>query len=260
MFVAGVTASVTTGRLFVLSGQSLFVGPDATVPLGLPGADWLCLGTQDGVPCFAHALAQDAGEPPPQGTVATPLRQLYGVLPEEDFAIATRALGLTAWDRDHRFCGRCGDATERSTTERMRVCASCAHASYPRISPAVIVGVEREGRLLLARNARTKSPFHSVLAGFVELGESLEECVARELEEEAGIAVRDIRYFGSQPWPLTNSLMVGFTAQWASGELRPDETEIFEAGWFAAADLPPLPGRLSIARALVDDFVRRSAR
>jgi NAD+ diphosphatase len=257
VFIAGVTSTATAGRRYLVSGQALCVAEDATIPTGPVGADWLYLGALDDVACFACTLAD--GEAPPPGTTARPLRQLYGVLGDDDFGIAARALGLTTWDRDHRWCGRCGTPTERSATERSRICPSCQHASYPRISPAVIVAVERDGRLLLARNARTKSPFHSVLAGFVEVGESLEECVARELFEESGITVEAIRYFGSQPWPLTSSLMVGFTARWASGELVPDETEIFEAGWFGPDELPTLPGRLSIARALVDDFVARHA-
>jgi NAD+ diphosphatase len=192
--------------------------------------------------------------------VPVALRQLFGALPDEDFAIAGRALGLTAWDRDHRFCGRCGALTTRSTVERVRTCPACGHGAYPRLSPAVIMLVERDGRALLARNARFPRPFHSTLAGFVEVGETLEDAVAREIHEEAGVDVADIRYFGSQPWPFTGSLMIGFTARWAGGELTPDGVEIVEAGWFAPDELPHLPPPLSIARALVDDFVRRHGR
>ena len=179
------------------------------------------------------------------------------MLDDEDFGIAGRALGLTSWDRDHRFCGRCGGATARSTVERVRTCAGCGHGAFPRLSPAVIALVERDGRALLARNARTKMPFHTVLAGFVEIGESLEEAVAREIAEEASIAIQDVRYFGSQPWPFTNSLMVGFTARWKSGDLVAAAEEIVDAGWFAPGELPRLPPRLSIARELIDDFIRR---
>jgi NAD+ diphosphatase len=186
-----------------------------------------------------------------------PLRQLFGALPDEAFAVAGRALGLTAWDRDHRFCGRCGGPTVRSARERARSCAGCGLAAYPRLSPAVIVLVERDGRCLLARNARTRMPFFSTLAGFVEVGETLEDCVHREIGEEAGITVTDVRYFGSQPWPFTGSLMVGFTARWAGGELVPDPEELADAGWFAPDALPLVPPPLSIARALIDDFVRR---
>lgn len=252
MFVPAVTSPERHGRLYAISGQSLCVADDARVPHGEIDDGWLHLGSLDGAACFARLV-----DAPLAGTQLVPLRQLFGALPEDDFAIAGRALGLTAWDRDHRFCGRCGGPTTPSTVERVRTCPACAHGAYPRLSPAVIVAVERDGHLLLARNARTKHPFYSTLAGFVEVGETLEETVAREIAEEAGIAVRDIRYFGSQPWPLTGSLMVGFTARWAAGELTPDPTEILEPGWFAPDALPTVPGKLSIARALIDDFVVR---
>ena len=177
------------------------------------------------------------------------------MLSDDAFAVAGRALGLVAWDRDHRHCGRCGAATVRSDRERVRTCGGCGLTAYPRLSPAVIVLVERAGRCLLARNARTRMPFFSTLAGFVEVGETLEECVAREIREEAGIEVADVRYFGSQPWPFTGSLMVGFTARWAGGEIVEDPTEIADAGWFAPDALPVVPPPLSIARALIEDVV-----
>jgi len=259
MFVPGITSPATCGRQYAISGQALCVvdGEPPRIPTGAIAGDWLFLGDHAGEPCFGRVL--EPGELPPEGTVLVPLRQLFGVLSDDDFGIAGRALGLAAWDRDHCHCGRCGTPTMRSVVERVRTCATCNHPSYPRLSPAVIVAVERDGRILLARNARTRSPFHSVLAGFVEVGESLEECAAREIKEEAGITISQIRYFGSQPWPLSGSLMIGFTAQWAGGELSADDGEIFDAGWFLPGELPTLPGRLSIARALVDDFVRRHA-
>jgi NAD+ diphosphatase len=258
-FLPQIASAARAGRLYIVTGQSLCVteteaGP-AIPPGELDGNDWLVLGTLDDTPCFARALGPD--ELPPAGTTAIGLRQLFGALSDLDFGIAGRALGLTTWDRDHRFCGRCGNPTERSQTERVRTCPRCHHTAYPRLSPAVIVRIEREGKILLARNARTQMPFYSVLAGFVEVGESLEETVAREIREEAGIELRDVQYFGSQPWPLTSSLMIGFVAQWARGELVADETEIVDAGWFSPDALPRMPGKLSIARELIDDFVAR---
>jgi NAD+ diphosphatase len=254
-FVPGVMTEAARGRLYVIAGQALCVEEGPRVPIGAAGSEWLVLGERDGEACFARGLEE--GEAAPAGTRPVALRQLFGALDEEDFGIAGRALGLTAWDRDHRWCGRCGGKTDRSGAERVRVCAGCGHGAYPRLSPAVIALVERDGRALLARNARTRMPFFSTLAGFVEVGETLEEAVVREIREEAGIEIGDVRYFGSQPWPLTGSLMVGFTARWASGEIVAAPEEIAEAGWFAPDAMPQLPGRLSIARALIDDFVRR---
>jgi NAD+ diphosphatase len=254
-FTASVSSSATAGRLYVVSGQALCVEPGPRVPVGAITDDAIVLGELDGEPCFARALAE--GEAPPAATEIVSLRHLFGALPDVDFAIAGRALGLTAWDRDHRHCGRCGAATERSTTERLRTCTSCGHGAYPRLSPAIIVLVERDGRALLARNARFPLPFHSTLAGFVEVGETLEHAVAREVAEEVGITVGDIRYFGSQPWPFTGSLMIGFVARWTGGELTPDGTEIAEAGWYLPDALPLVAPKLSIARELIDDFVHR---
>src|SRR5579862_3463304 len=221
MFRPGVTSTATDGSLFVVEHQSLCVvrdGRSARAPRG-PAAGAMFLGEHDGVACFARTVA--AGGVPADSELV-PLRALFGVLSDDEFAIAGRALGLTAWDHDHRYCGRCGATTERSAAERVRTCSACAFAAYPRLSPAIITLVERDGRALLARNARYALPFFTTLAGFVEVGETLEETVAREVREEVGVEVTDVRYFGSQPWPFTGSLMIGFTARWARGELVPD--------------------------------------
>jgi NAD+ diphosphatase len=253
-FVPAVSAPPTVrARQFILREQSLVVtrvDERPVIPVGRVDDSWIALGHDGDVPCFARRATADDGD-------AVPLRELFGALPEQDFAIATRALGLLTWDEHHRFCGRCGATTTRSTTERARICARCTLAHYPRLSPAVIVLVERDGRALLARNARFPRAFHSCLAGFVELGETLEETVAREVHEEAGIHVTDIRYAGSQPWPFTASLMIGFTAHWAGGEIVADETEIRDADWFAPDAMPTLPSTISISRALIDAFVAR---
>jgi NAD+ diphosphatase len=258
-FVAGISTTAKRGRLFVVAGgQALHVvrdGGGVRVPLADAPEGALFLGELDGEACFALDGASGAevgalGE-------AVPLRQLFGALSEEEFGVAGRALALGAWDRDHQYCGRCGAPTERSATERVKACTQCKHGAFPRLSPAVIMLVERDGKALLARNARFPLPFYSTLAGFVEVGETLEQAVAREVAEEAGIVVDAIRYFGSQPWPFTGSLMIGFTAQWASGEIVADPTELADAGWFTPDALPVVPPKLSIARELIDDFVRR---
>jgi NAD+ diphosphatase len=134
-------------------------------------------------------------------------------------------------------------------------CPSCGLALYPRIAPAIIVLVRRGDEALLAHNVHFPEGLYSTLAGFSEVGESLEETVHREVREEVGIEIGNIRYFGSQPWPAPHSLMVGFTAQWTSGEIRVDAKEIADARWFAADELPQLPTSFSVARKLVDAWL-----
>jgi NAD+ diphosphatase len=159
---------------------------------------------------------------------------------------------------DPQYCGRCGSRTQTKEKERAKVCPQCGLHNFPRRSPAIIVAVERGEEILLARSAHFPRGMFSVLAGFVEPGETIEECVVREVKEEVGITVGNIRYFGSQPWPFPNSLMLGFTAEYVGGELVLDPTEIAEAGWFRADALPSIPGRISIAGRMIQWFVEKS--
>lgn len=210
-------------------------------------------GAWNGLACTAVSLPAEC--PSPAGCEWRGLRELFGVLDEELVWAAGRASQLVHWHRCHRFCGRCGQPTADHPAERAKLCPACGLVNHPRVTPAVIVAVISEGRILLAHAARFPARFYSVLAGFVEPGESLEECVRREVREEVGVRVARIRYFGSQPWPFPDSLMVGFTAEYAEGELAPNPAEIVDAGWFAAEALPEIPPRFSIARRLIDWFV-----
>lgn len=187
------------------------------------------------------------------------LREMFGFLEDDLLGLAGRANQIVNWDQAHQFCGRCGKKMTYKEDERAKICPSCDLINYPRISPAIIVAVIRDNKILLARSPRFPASFYSVLAGFVEPGESLEECVAREVKEEAGVDIKNIRYFGSQPWPFPDSLMVGFTADYAGGEILMDKTEILDAGWFAADNLPQIPGKISIARRLIDWFAEQYA-
>jgi len=143
--------------------------------------------------------------------------------------------------------------------ERAKECPQCGLLHFPRLAPAIIVLIERGDQLLLARSRRFATGMYSVLAGFVEPGESLEEAVVREIKEEVSLSVKDIRYFGSQPWPFPHSLMIGFTATYAGGEISMEDEEIEDAGWFTVDRLPPLPGKISIARKLIDSFIEKQA-
>jgi NAD+ diphosphatase len=179
---------------------------------------------------------------------------------DELAAVAGRANQMIHWARTHQFCGLCGHVTRDAENERAKVCPACGLINYPRVSPAIIVAVINDDRILLARSTRIGASFYSVLAGFVEPGETLEECVSREICEEVGLRVTDIRYFGSQPWPFPNALMVAFTARYAGGEIRLNPSEIAAADWFSAGALPPVPGRWSIARRLIDWFEKTEGR
>ena len=194
----------------------------------------------------ALALPEDLVVPEPLAVVG---------LREAGFLEAGAATQVLEWVTTHKYCGRCATPTERLPDERCMRCPACGLLSYPRIAPAVIVLVRRGAEALLARGARFPLPFFSTLAGFVEIGETLEQTVAREIREEVGIEVANIRYFGSQPWPFPHSLMVGFDAEWAGGDIHCDEKEILEAQWFRADALPPIPPRLSIARRLIDAWL-----
>lgn len=202
----------------------------------------------------ARALAL-AIENVPDGFSVRNLRTLFGALDEASFEAALRANHVIDWATTSRFCGRCGAATVRVATERAMRCPTCELTAYPRIAPAIIVLVRRGKQALLARGARFPLPFFSTLAGFSEIGESLEQTLVREVFEEVGVRVGSPRYFGSQPWPFPHSLMVGFFAEWESGEIRIDPSEIVDAKWFDAHDLPQIPPRLSIARKLIDAWV-----
>jgi NAD+ diphosphatase len=221
--------------------------------LGIDPVRTQYLGTLGAHHCFAAEVAKET-EPPPEMRFEG-LRALYGRLPDDLFFLAGRAIQIIAWDRTHQYCGQCGTHTIYHKMDRATECPNCGLVNYPRIAPAVIVAVERGDELLLARNANFPAAFFSVLAGFVEAGESLEETVRRELREEVSIEVKDIRYFGSQSWPFPNSLMVGFTAQYASGEICVDTNEVAEAAWFRYDAIPRVPPSQSIARKLIDAFI-----
>jgi len=208
------------------------------------------LGTRD---CVALNIAE--ATPAPSGFRWAGLRSLFFVLPEALLAVAGRAMQIVEWDRSHRFCGRCGTRTQQKESERVKVCPQCGHTAYPRVSPAMMVLIRRERELLLARAPHYPQGMYSALAGFVEAGEAIEETVRREVFEEVGLEVANLRYFGSQSWPFPHQLMVAFHADYAGGELRPDPAEIAEAKWFAIDRLPKLPSALSISRRLIEAAV-----
>lgn len=191
---------------------------------------------------------------PPANCEWARLRTLLGA-EAPPAATACRALGMLNWRAAHRFCGACGGPLEEHPTEVARKCAACGRVAYPNMAPAVIVRVEKEGQILLARHAQRLPDLWTCLAGYVELGESLEDCVRREVKEEAGIEVANVRYVASQPWPYPNQLMLGFKAAWKAGDIRLQLEELTDARWFDPADLPPIPPQGSMAWRLIHGLI-----
>ncbi|HEY4027915.1 MAG TPA: NAD(+) diphosphatase [Candidatus Dormibacteraeota bacterium] len=258
------TFAFAAGRLLVLPGLEV-PAFEALAPVERFRAGPILLGQLDERPCYAVAL--EDGDPP-DGLTAVALRELFARLEDERVvSMAARASQTLDWWFGHAYCGRCGGATEPHETEMARACQPCGALYFPRINPAVITLVHRgDNEVLLAHDRRFPAGFFALLAGFVEPGETLEQAVAREVREEVGLEVDDIRYFGSQAWPFPSQLMAGFFARYRSGEIRVQEEELTEAHWFpldglpSPANRPPtfsIAGRL-IARYLADAADRRA--
>jgi NAD+ diphosphatase len=248
---------------FAFRNRELLVAADSSLPpsealdqLGLEPLRTHYLGLLEDVRCYSAELPPETK--PPGGMDFHDLRLLFGRLDPDLHQLAGRAVQIVEWDRTHRYCGACGTPTEAATAERSRICPRCGLSHFPRLAPSMIVAVEREDAILLARSPHFPPGIYSVLAGFLEPGESAEDAVVREVYEETGIEVTDIEYFGSQPWPFPHSLMLGFQARYAGGELQVDGAEIEAAGWYRADDMPMIfRGNVSIAQWLISDFLER---
>ncbi len=204
---------------------------------------------------YYSAISVDNRNNVPENTNFINARHLYRTSNEYLFYLAGLGMQLAEWDRTNRFCGKCGTVMANHTDKRARICPNCRHIVYPKISPAMICAVTKDDEILLARGSKFSQPVYSVLAGFVETGETLEETVEREVMEEVGITIKNIKYFGNQPWPFSSSMMIAFTADYESGDIKIDNKEIIDAGWYTADKLPMLPSPYSIARKLIENFV-----
>ena len=253
-----------TALAFAYSDVKMLVGGDERAPvvptlgeLAAAGVDGVrhYLGQLDGAPCVAIVLPNDFAPPP--GFRLAGLRALFFRVPEPLVAIGARAFQVVEWDRTHRYCGRCGTPTRDKAGERAKECPACGYVAYPRVSPAMMALVTRGRELLLARAHRFPAGMYSALAGFVEPGETIEDCIRREVKEEVGVDVGTLTYFASQSWAFPHSLMIAYTAEYAGGELVPDGEEIADVRWFAADALPEMPPSLSIARRLIDATATR---
>jgi NAD+ diphosphatase len=243
---------VARHRYFHVIGTSVWVS-DRTERAGWPVH---FLGMLDEEACWGVDVPH--GNDPSDGA-AIDLYSYFGVASEVEWLVAGRAVQLVEWARTHQFCGRCGAHTVAQPEERAMRCPHCGLLAFPRLAPAMITLVQRGEQALLAHGVNFRRPMYSCLAGFVEPGESLEDAVVREVREEVGVEVHNVRYWGSQPWPFPHSLMVGFFADWKSGEIDIDPKEIVDARWFDRDEIPDVPPPISIARKLIDAWLRRDA-
>ncbi len=224
--------------------------------LGFEITDEHYLGRLGDLDVHAASLPEDTVLP--ETSSSHDLISLYGKLPETLHALAGRAVQIVDWSRTHRFCGACGTPTFASEATRSRICPACKLEAFPRLSPAIIVAIERGDEILLARSPHFPKGIYSVLAGFVDPGESVEDAVRREVMEEVGLEIDNVRYFSSQPWPYPNSLMLGFQADYVSGEIVPQPGEIEDAAFYRYDAMPRMfPGKMSISQWLIADFLAR---
>ena len=221
--------------------------PVATSELHKPSS--LTFQTLDGDFAYATDCASA-----PDGSEWVELRRSWTILPEREYAKAVKGAQLIHWDAAMRHCPRCGAPLERHS-EISKICPGCGAEHFPTLSPAIVVLVLRGDEALLVHAANFRRPFYALVAGFVETGESLEQCVAREIREETSLEVEDIRYFGSQSWPFPGQLMVGFTARYASGELHWADGELTDGGFYRRDVLPSLPTPPSLSRAIIDAWI-----
>ncbi|MBA3661806.1 MAG: NAD(+) diphosphatase [Gammaproteobacteria bacterium] len=206
------------------------------------------------IDCYCAEIATDIALP--HDVIAIPLKKSFEILGHEWFVAATKSYSVINWDKNHRFCGRCGSKTIHKVGVFERICTHCQLVLYPRISPSMIVLIKRDDTILMARSPHFPPGVFGLIAGFVEMGESIEDTVHREVHEEVGIQVKNLQYFGSQSWPFPDALMIGFIADYAMGELKIDNIEIEQAGWYHYTNLPGRPSsKLSIAGRLLDHYI-----
>lgn len=243
------SVAVTEGKVLVRLTEGVAELPDGMLSSGSEGEVYEYRYGED----TYRAFGIDE-ESIPEGYSAEGIRELWGLLSERDFDAVGKGAELVFWDCNTRYCGKCGAAMSREGDIR-KVCTGCGREAFPAVSPAIIVLVSKGDEALLVHARTFRKPFYGLVAGFVETGESLEECVVREVEEETSLRIRNVRYFGSQPWPYPSQLMIGFTAEYEGGNLKFADGELTDGGFFRRDNLPLLPGKPSIARRLIEAWI-----
>jgi NAD+ diphosphatase len=238
----------------ITENSTNFICTSSPEQLGLVPIFSQFLGQYGSTNCFVAEVRDIMNLPP--STEFKGLRALFGTVEDDLFILAGRAVQILHWHKEHQFCGKCGTPMENRERELAKICPVCNFISFPRLSPAVIMSIIRGDQILLARSPHFSPGMYSTLAGFVEPGETLEEAVQREVREEVNIRISNISYVASQPWPFPHSIMIGFSAVYAAGEIEIDNYEIEDAKWFSMQDLPSLPSKITIARLLIDNFIK----
>ena len=221
--------------------------------LDMNGVNEEYIGMLDDNPCYFIELKEE--ETIKEDMLFAGLRELMDFIDHETFFLAGKALQLIIFNRNNKYCGKCGQVTVKRSNKNSRVCSDCGLVIYPKISPAVMIAITKGDKILLASNSKFRSNYYSVLAGFVDPGERLEDAIKREVMEEVGIEIKNVKYFGSQPWPFPDALMIAFIAEYDKGEVKVDDKELVEAKWFSIDNMPDIPGPISLSRKLIDWFI-----
>ncbi|GKU25747.1 NAD(+) diphosphatase [Clostridium folliculivorans] len=222
-------------------------------PINIKYEDQFFIGEIAEISCFATETHSEIKLS--EGFELMSLRDFANTVNECLFSAAGRANQILHWNRTNKFCGKCGAKTVTKEDEIAKVCPKCDHVMYPVICPAIIVAVIKGDQILLAHNSNFKNNMYSLIAGFVEAGEDLESAVKREVLEEVGIKVKNVRYHNSAPWSFPNSLMLGFIAEYESGDIKVDGKEILYADWFDKDHFPNIPEKFTLARKIIDGVI-----
>jgi NAD+ diphosphatase len=256
-----VSEPLSTDIIFAFYDQHIFLIEGKTLPTWdqlshycNQSTHFYCFGESN---TTRYLIAENHSITDDHNLIKIKLRNTFSILDDKFFLLAKSASHLMHWRATHRYCGVCGTKNKDKKDEQALICDNCQHVTYPRISPCIIVLITRGRELLLARSPHFPEKIYSTLAGFVEPGESLEQTLHREIKEEVGLTVTNVTYFGSQPWPFPDSLMIGFHAEYESGDIIIDGIEIEDAQWFDVAYLPQLPPVQSIGRLLIDNYLSK---
>lgn len=247
---------MTESKYYLFNHGRLLLYRGTTVPREFPtwlGCDGVRLFDESGT--ILSLMGESALESLPEGYEWMDLRESFHVLPEQEYRMAGKASELLYFDRQHRYCGLCGAPMEWSSAISKR-CTQCGEEIWPKLNTAIIVLIHRGEEALLVKAKNFRRDYYGLVAGFVETGESLEECVAREIYEETSLRVTNIRYFGSQPWPYPMGLMIGFHADYVEGDIALLDGELRDAAFFRRDNIPAIPGKMSMARMLIDDWLQ----